>query len=179
MVVVYEGVGAQFKPQNPTEVSKFKRKMNLPDKFILSIGGVGDRRNLKRVKETCKNYYLVITGQNIPWIPHEELPLLYASSKILLYPSFYEGFGLPILEAMACGVPVITSNVSSMPEAGGDAALYVDPNSLEDIQKKLDEVLEDKDLRDNLIKKGFKQAKKFSWEKCAEKTAEIYKSVIR
>ena len=178
MTVIYEGVGEQFKPQSVADIEKFKKKMNLPDEFVLAIGGVGERRNLKMVREAAKDYNLVITGQTIPWISYEDMPLLYASAKILLYPSFYEGFGLPILETMACGVPVVTSNVSSMPEAGGDAALYIDPKDVDDIKKKLDQIMEDKDLRDDLIKKGFAQSKKFTWKKCAEETAEVYRKLI-
>lgn len=177
MVVIYEGVGDEFRPQDPKKVEQWKKKMDLPEEFVLAIGGIGERRNLKRVKEAAKNYNLVIAGQTIPWVSQNELPLLYASAKVLLYPSFYEGFGLPIIEAMAVGTPVITSNVSSMPEAGGEAALYVNPEDLDDIQRKLNQVMLDKDLRDNLIKKGFIQAKKFSWKKCAEGTAKIYRKV--
>lgn len=180
MVVIYEGVGEQFKPQDQSDVLKFKEKMGLPDEFVLAIGGVGERRNLKRVREATSNKYkLVVAGQDLPWIPYDQLPLFYSSAKVLLYPSSYEGFGLPILEAMACGTPVITSNVSSMPETGGSAAIYVDPNNLDDIKEKLDRVWNDIDLRDDLAKKGFVQAKKFSWKKCAEETAQVYRGIIK
>jgi glycosyltransferase involved in cell wall biosynthesis len=178
MVVIYEGVSVQFKPQNTEVTNDFKKKMKLPDEFILAIGGVGERRNLKKIKEVSKGYNLVIAGVDLPHLPYNKLPLLYASAKVLLYPSFYEGFGLPILESMAVGTPVITSNVSSMPEAGGEAALYVDPENVEDIREKLDSLMGDKELREDLIKKGFLQAKKFSWKKCAEETAEVYRKVV-
>jgi len=174
ITVIYEAAGEEFKPQNQKDITEFKKRMNLPDEFILSIGGVGERRNLKAIKSAAKNYNLVITGQTIPLLPQDKLPLLYTSAKVLLYPSFYEGFGLPILEAMSCGVPVITSNVSSMPEVGGEAALYVDPNNIDEISSKLKKVMDDEDLRKDLIEKGFDQAKKFSWEKCAEETAKLY-----
>ena len=177
-VVIYEGVSEIFKPQNVREVETFKKRMKLPDEFVLAISGVGERRNLKRVREASKKYNLVISGEDIPWISYNELPLLYSSAKVLLYPSFYEGFGLPILEAMACGLPVITSDVSSMPEAGGNAAIYVDPNNVDDIKKKLDQVMKDKNLRDELVKEGFQQAKKFSWQKCAEETTSVYNCLI-
>ena len=88
-------------------------------------------------------------------------------------PSLYEGFGLPVLEAMEYGCPVITSNISSLPEAGGDAALYVDPQSTDDLKKSLELVINDKKLREKLIKKGYEQVKKFSWEKTARETLKV------
>lgn len=178
IMVIYEGVSENFKKQPQDLVDSFKKKYNLPDDYILAIGGVGERRNLKRVKEVSKNYHLIITGESIPWISDEELPVLYSGAKVLLYPSFYEGFGLPILEAMACGVPVVTSNISSMPEVGGEASEYVNPESVEDIENKLRIVMEDEEKRKRMIKGGFEQAKKFSWQKCAQETADIYKGLM-
>ncbi len=177
ITVIYEGVDGQFKPQNKEDIERFRRKYNLHERFILAIGGIGERRNMKRIKEASEGYKLVITGENLPLLPFSELPLLYGAASVLLYPSFYEGFGLPILEAMACGTPVVTSNVSSMPEVGGEAALYVDPNNAEQIKKRLIEVMEDDKLREGIIKRGFEQAGKFSWEKCADKTVELYKKI--
>lgn len=183
ITVIYEGVDEQFKPQNEEDVQHFKIKYKLPEEFILAIGGIGERRNLQRIKEVTKNYNLVITGDTIPWIPDQELPLLYSSAKVLLYPSLYEGFGLPILEAMATGTPVITSNISSMPEVGGPvsagAVIYVNPNDADEIKRVVREVMESKGIREEMIKKGFIQAKKFTWEKCAKETVEVYKEVLK
>lgn len=179
ITVIYEGVDEKFKPQDVKEIKQFKKKYKLPDEFILAIGGVGERRNLKRVKETAKDYNLVITGETIPWISDEELPLLYSASKVLLYPSLYEGFGLPILEAMACGTPVITSNVSSMPEIGGEAAIYVNPEDVEGIKRVIEEIMGNMGVKEEKIKKGFIQAKKFSWKKCAEETVRVYQKVLK
>jgi glycosyltransferase involved in cell wall biosynthesis len=174
ITVIYEAVDERFKPKSKKELDEFKQKYDLPDQFVLAIGGVGERRNLKRVKEATKDYNLIITGETIPSLTPEEMPLLYGAATILLYPSFYEGFGLPVLEAMSCGIPVITSNISSLPEVGGNAALYVDPQSIVDIAGTLKDVWDDKDLKNELIKKGFDQVKKFSWERAAKETAAIY-----
>ncbi len=177
--VVYEGVGSNFTPQSVEEINKFKKKYRLPEDFILAIGGVGERRNLDRIKRAVKGYQLIISRQDIPPLSDEEMPLLYASAKLLLYPSLYEGFGLPILEAMAVGIPVITSNVSSMPEVGGDAAIYVDPMDESDIETKVKQVINSEKLREELIKKGFAQAKKFTWKKCIDETVSLYKEMMR
>lgn len=179
IIVIYEGPTGNFKPQSQENIFEFKKKYNLPQNFVLAIGGIGERRNLQRIKEATKDYNLVIAGQTIPWLDTLELELLYASADVLLYCSLYEGFGIPLLDSFLVGVPVITSNVSSMPEVGGDAVLYVDPLDLEDIKEKLRLVLEDKDLKANMIKKGFEQVKKFSWEKAAEQTADIYRKLSR
>lgn len=179
ITVIYEGPTADFKPQSEEKIALFKKKYNLPQKFVLAIGGVGERRNLGRIKGVCKNYNLVIAGQTIPWLDINELELLYSSAQVLLYCSLYEGFGIPIVDAFYCGLPVITSNVSSMPEVGGDAAMYIDPFNVEDMKQKLKNVLEDKSLKNELIKKGFAQAKKFSWERAAGKTAKVYKNLLR
>ncbi len=179
ITVIYEAAGSQFKTYPKSEVENFRKKMGLPNRFVLAMSGVGDRRNLARVKEVSKDYDLIIAGETIPYIEKDEFPLMYCAADVLLYPSFYEGFGIPILEAMGCGVPVITSNVSSMPEVGGEAGLYVDPTNTEDIKKTLKNVMGDKDLRVTMIKKGFEQVKRFSWEKAAEQTADIYRRLMR
>lgn len=178
VVVIYEAAAEYFKPQDGQEVENFRQQMGLPEQFVLAIGGVGERRNLKRVKEASKKYKLIITGETIPRVTEQQMPLLYAAAKVLLYPSFYEGFGLPILEAMAVGTPVITSNVSSMPEIGGKAAEYVNPESVIDIENKLRQVLNDHKKREKMINLGFDQAKKFSWKKAAQETAAVYSRVL-
>ena len=179
ITVIYEAPTANFKPQSEKKIFEFKQKYNLPQKYVLAIGGVGERRNLDRIKEASKDFNLVIAGQTIPWLDISELELLYASADVLLYCSLYEGFGLPILDSFLVGVPVITSNVSSMPEVGGDAAIYVDPFNVEDIKEELKNVLEDQNLRETMIKGGFEQVKRFSWEKTAEQTAEAYRRLIK
>lgn len=179
ITVIYEGVSKQFQPQNEEKITAFKKKQQLPEEFILAIGGVGERRNLDRVRQAANSYPLIISNQTIPYLSEEEMPLLYSSARLLLYPSLYEGFGLPVLEAMACGCPVVTSNVSSLPEIGGEAALYADPFNVDEIKNKVKQLMGDDDLRKKLVGEGFKQAKKFSWEKCAKETAGIYQQIFK
>ncbi len=179
ITVIYEGPTADFQPQPAEKIRKFKEKYNLPEKFVLAIGGVGERRNLRRIKEAAKDYHLVIAGETLPWLSIEELELLYSSAEVLLYCSLYEGFGIPILDAFASGLPVITSNISSMPEVGGEAANYVNPSSVFDIKKKLDLVINDKNLKEELIKKGLERVKQFSWKKTALETALVYRRLMK
>jgi glycosyltransferase involved in cell wall biosynthesis len=102
------------------------------------------------------------------------LPTLYSAAEILAYPSLYEGLGLPVLEAMACGTPVVTSNVSSLPEVGGHAALLVNPLDADAISDALGRLLQDAELRQQLVARGFDQARRFTWEKAATQLIEIY-----
>lgn len=110
-------------------------------------------------------------------VGEEDLPDFYKNAKMLVLPSLYEGFGLPVLEAMSYGCPVITSSTSSLPEAGGDAALYVDPENVSDITEKIQILLDDDSLRNEMIKKGREHVKKFSWEKAAKETLAVLKEV--
>lgn len=110
-------------------------------------------------------------------VTDEELPGFYKNALMFVLPSLYEGFGLPVLEAMQYGCPVITSNVSSLPEAGGEAVLYVDPENVDDIAEKIKKLIDDKNLREDLIEKGYKQVKKFSWEKSARETLAVLEEV--
>lgn len=112
------------------------------------------------------------------FVPDEDLPYLYSGAEVLLFPSLYEGLGLPVLESFACGTAVITSNVSSLPEIAGDAAFYTNPQSVQDIKMSLDKVLNDEALRERLIKKGFAQVKKFSWKQAADQTLKVYQEVL-
>jgi len=106
-------------------------------------------------------------------VSDEDLPSFYRNAICFVLPSLYEGFGLPILEAMKYGCPVIISNVSSLPEAGGDAALYFDPENAQDIARKIDQVISDEKLREKMREKGYQQVKKFSWEKTARETLKV------
>lgn len=112
-------------------------------------------------------------------VTDEELPLFYKNALCFVLPSLYEGFGLPVLEAMKYGCPVIASNTSSLPEAGGDAAAYIDPMNVGDIAKNLKAVVQNSELRDKMIKKGYEQVEKFSWEKTAKETLKALEDLIK
>lgn len=111
--------------------------------------------------------------------PTDDLPLFYSAAAVFAFPSLYEGFGIPVAEAMACGTPVITSNVSSLPEVGGDAALYVDPHDVDGLAAALGRVLGDAALRDALSARGLVQAARFTWDEVARQTVAVYHDVLR
>lgn len=176
--VIYEGVAENFKRASDEEITEFKKKYKLPEKFVLVVGGIGKRKNLERIKNASKDFNLVISMKDVD-VEDEELPILYSAADALVYASLYEGFGLPILEAMACGVPVITSNVSSMPEIAGPSAILVNPEKTDEIKRALSNVMHDKELRKELIEKGEKRAKEFTWKKAAEETLRVYQYLMK
>jgi glycosyltransferase involved in cell wall biosynthesis len=112
------------------------------------------------------------------YLSRRELFGLYRSASLLVYPSVYEGFGLPLLEAMAHGTPVVCSNAASLPEVGGDAVVYFDPHNIEDIAAAIERVLDSPSLRTELSVKGFERARLFTWEECARKHLEVYRMVL-
>lgn len=112
------------------------------------------------------------------YVPRKLLPHLYARSLAFLFPSLYEGFGLPVVEAMSCGAPVVTSNVSSLPEISDDAALMIDPKSEEELATAMKTLIQNETLRLQLMEKGFQQARRFSWQKMARETLQVYESVL-
>ncbi|MCS7123549.1 MAG: glycosyltransferase family 1 protein [Candidatus Aenigmarchaeota archaeon] len=136
-----------------------------------------DKRFMDETKKIVKNLNLskdvVFTG----YVSDYELPKYYSSAELLLYCSLYEGFGLPVIEAMACGCPVITSNISSLPEVAGDAGVLVDPKDPEAICREMEKIITDEETREDLMKKGLKRAKEFSWDKTAEETYKVYKTL--
>jgi len=192
---------------DPVELSGLKIKYNLPDRFVFFFGNTDPKKNTIGVlqalslfnKQMDEKLHLVMLDYDIKelsklinetgdpalinyitltgYVPNTELPGIYSLCKIFLYPSLRESFGIPMLEAMSCGVPVITSNTSSMPEVGSDAALYIDPFKPEQITEAMKKLLRDESLRSDLINKGFKNALKFSWKAMTEKVLSIYKEI--
>jgi glycosyltransferase involved in cell wall biosynthesis len=206
VTVIPLGVGERFKPGSRDEA--FLRRYGLEKRYLLSVGVLEPRKNhqmlfevLRRLKERNVEANLVIVGregwkwtnpltsaeysglrpnvQIISDVTEEELVKFYRHAAVLVYPSYYEGFGLPILEAMACGAPVIASSVSSLPEVGGDAALYADPYCEEEFFGQVLRVLTEEELREDLIAKGLSRALEFSWRRTAEATLAAYQTVIR
>ncbi len=129
---------------------------------------------LSRPKELGIEDRVIFTG----FVPTDELPYILSAAKAYLLPSLWEGFGIPVLEAMACGTPAIVSNVSSLPEVVGDAGFLVDPNSQTQIEQAIRTITADKKLRDRLSKKSLVQAKKFSWEKMTRQVIEGLENVV-
>lgn len=173
--------------------------------MLLSVGVIQTRKNslnmLKALETLSVNYKLVLCGGDgfgsegiheyirtaalgdrvkvLGFIDDAQLGRLYQAASVFLFPSFEEGFGIPILEAMANGVPVVTSKVSSMPEIGGDATLYVDPRDPADIAQKALQAAENASLRETLVQKGFARAREFTWRRTAEATLAVYDEVLK
>lgn len=200
IAITYPGIKTAAKTElKGLSMEDLKTKYNLKRDYVLYVGTLQPRKNVVRLIEAfskIKNSAdLVIVGKKgwlyeeileaprkynienkvkfLESVSDEDLPAFYKNAVCFVLPSLYEGFGLPVLEAMKYGCPVITSNISSLPEAGGDAALYVDPENTDEITKNLELLLKDKTLREKLIKKGYEQVKKFSWEKTAKETLNV------
>jgi len=193
--VIYSGVGNQ---SETSEIKKIKSKYRLPEKFILFLGTLEPRKNVTGLIQAYESLNrpeidLVIAGgqgwlykkiyhraqksvlkNNIHftgYVDPEERRSFYQSAEMLVWPSFYEGFGFPPLEAMSAGCPVITSANSSLPEVVGDGALLVDPYNIQEIKKAMELVLDNQDVRKNMIEKGYLQARQYRW---ADSAHELY-----
>jgi len=190
-------------------LDNLRRKYKLPADYILFLGSLEPRKNVTTLIKAYarlpegykKKHHLVIAGAkgwlnspvhdtikklglldktNFPgYVDRSDLSALYSMADCFVYPSLYEGFGLPVLEAMACGTPVITSNTSSMPEVAGEAALLINPLDEGELTAGLEKILGSKPLREEMRRQGFIQGKKFSWERCAAETLKVYKKVYK
>jgi glycosyltransferase involved in cell wall biosynthesis len=207
ITVLLSGVNARFQPvREPAQLAAARQRYGIgAEPFILSVGTVQPRKNYERLMRAFatlpdQNVHLVIAGGRgwlqgpiyatvdalnlqdrvhfIGFADDADLPALYSAARCFAFPSLYEGFGLPVLEAMACGTPVLTSSVSSLVEVAGDGAVLVDPLSIEQIAAGLTDLLSDEALRMRLVEAGFRQAAQFTWERSARQLLEIYHSLL-
>jgi glycosyltransferase involved in cell wall biosynthesis len=206
--VIYPGINHDlFNMVNAEDSEKCREilaRHGITGRFFLYVGDSEWRKNLRRVLEALTgigdDLKIVLAGKRAMtdttlhgwvedlglqgrvifpgFIPDADLPLLYGSADAFVFPSLYEGFGFPIAEAMACGCPVISSDVSSMPEVAGEAALLVNPLSVTEIRAAMVRVLTDIDVRNKMIEAGLQQAAKFSWRRCAEETVSVLRAVV-
>jgi len=204
--VIHEAADEKFQPLDKETIQKFKTKYNLNSPFILYVGTLEPRKNIPTLIKAFYNlrkynlpHKLVITGKKgwkynsifeiiekfdiqgdvifTGYMPDEDLPALYNAADLFVYPSLYEGFGLPPLEAMSSGCPVITSNTSSLPEVVGDAGIMIDPYDVDTLTSSIYKVLTNDGLKADMVEKGLERAKMFSWEKTAKETLKIYREI--
>lgn len=206
--VTYEGVDREFRRLDRYECAALaQERYGLPPGYLLSLGTREPGKNrenvfraLRRLLDQGRDLHLAVVGQTgwklereeaalqdlglegrvhfTGYVPQADLPALYNAARCFVFPSLYEGFGLPALEAMACGVPVVTSNVSSLPEVVGDCALKVDPTDAEAIAEAIARILDDETLATLLGQAGIERAAEFAWEGCATATVSVYRQVL-
>jgi glycosyltransferase involved in cell wall biosynthesis len=207
VAVVYEAADLHFARPSDGEMAGVRTQYGLPERFLLTVGTIEPRKNLSRllaafellVRQGLVDAWVIVgrpgwlyddffarleasrvRGKVIlpGYVPDEDLPAVNAAATVAVLPSLYEGFGLPVLEAMACGTPVVCSDTSSLPELGGDVAHYFDPTSVEAIAATLAEVLTDDALRHEMSRQGVQQAARFCWKRAARETRTLYEQLI-
>ncbi len=208
IVVTPEGSESRFHQASQHDIEQVRAKYKLPKQYLLFVSRWEHYKGLpilvqafERLSAQFPELGLVICGRPVAQSPQvsqlvsdaqrknplvvtpgfvsdEDLAPLYSGASVYVHPSWYEGFGIMILEAFAAGAPVVTSNVSSLPEVVGDAGLLVDPRNLEDLTLKISSILKDPSLAESLKQKGLQRVKDFSWAKMAEQTLSVYRSII-
>lgn len=187
-------------------LSAFRERFRLPEQFILFVGNSNPRKNLRRMMEAFDQakrrgnlpHQLVIAGEQgwkfdrdtalqglehasdicfVGYVPDEDMSALYTAAELFVFPTLYEGFGIPVLEAQTCGTPVLASNRSALPEVGGEGALYANPYSPEDICAGMLKILQNKPLREDLIAAGYKNTARYSWAVSAETLENIIERI--
>ncbi len=205
--VVYEAPAPHFRPVPAERIAAVHQRYGLPERYLLTVGTIEPRKNLvrflaafERLRRDGLVEAWVLAGQrgwlegpffrrlaqsparaHVRWlgyVPDADLPALYAGAQALVLPSLYEGFGLPLLEAMAVGTPVVASRGGALPEVGADAALYFDPYRVEDMVNVVGRVLDDPALQADLRERGRARAQAFSWARTARETAQVYARVL-
>ncbi|MEM7332657.1 MAG: glycosyltransferase family 1 protein [Chloroflexota bacterium] len=204
--VVFPGVDVVYQPYPQTAVSQFKAEKGINGRYILHVGTLQPRKNIPTLLDAFAKLnepdvqLLLIGGKgwlfeeifakvkllnledNVTftgYVPDEELPMWYAAADLLAFSSNYEGFGMPIIEAMACGTPVVASNSSSIPEAVGEAGLLFNTFDAENLAECMVNVLQNSELSDKMRQLGFAQAKKFSWARAGRETAVSYQKAVQ
>ncbi|MGC9522964.1 MAG: glycosyltransferase family 4 protein [Anaerolineae bacterium] len=202
---VYHGVAPRFRPLPEEDVARFRRIHGLPERFILYMGTLEPRKNLIRLiqafdKLRDPSLHLVLAGAkgwlyeeifaeverldltdrvHFPgFVPDEDQAFWYNAARVFAYVSVYEGFGMPVVEALACGAPTVTASTTSLPEAGGSGVLLTPPDDVGAMADALHRVLSDPVLRGRLRELGFAQAARFSWDTTARETAEVYRRAL-
>ncbi len=201
---VPEAPDPMFRPAEPDEVERVRKKHNLPQEYLLFVGALEPRKNIDALIEALpfmrSEVPLALTGWkgwgDKPWLArarelgvdrllHQtgyvadaDLPPLYSGAAALVYPSVYEGFGLPVLEAMACGCPVVCSNAGSLPEVAGNAALLADPHDHEGLARAVDTALHDSQARERMVRQGLDRAAGFTWQAAAEQTLAVMRQAV-
>jgi glycosyltransferase involved in cell wall biosynthesis len=208
ITVTYEGAGARFRPIDRLKAkSKLATKYQITDDFILYVGRLQARKNIARLvgaygrfRNSGFSQKLVLVGKPespfqpvmsrirelrlendillCGFVPAEDLPCFYSAADVFVYPSFYEGFGLPVMESMACGTPVVTSHGSSLDEVAGNAALLVDPLNEESIAGALKQMIGDPQLAKRLGEDGLRRSQQFSFRKAARQTIDVYERLV-
>jgi len=207
ITVVHEAAAPHFCPASPEAIVAVRARYGLPEGFILTVGTIEPRKNLSRLLDALQrlrqkgdNVRLVVVGSKgwlyegffrrleelqladavlLPgYVPDADLPAVYSAARLFVLPSLYEGFGLSVLEAMACGTAVVCSRASSLPEVGGDAARYFDPTDVEEMAEAIGAVWRDEALRAEMGRRGLAQAARFSWARAAEETMAVYQRAM-
>lgn len=208
ITVIHEAAAPHFRPQTKLKIEAVRQRYNLPEHYLLTACVIEPKKNhlgfLKAFERLCSSdpdlYWVIVGGKGwlyesffraldtspahdrvlLPGhIADDDLPAVYGGALAFVFPSIYEGFGLPPLEAMACGTPVACSSASSLPEVCGDAARYFDPGQVDDMAQAIRTVLADADLRKAMSSRGLEQSRRFSWERAASETWSLYQKVIK
>jgi glycosyltransferase involved in cell wall biosynthesis len=205
--VIYNGIDHDlFRIYDEESLREFRERVSIPEKFILFVGSIEPRKNLLNLlkayhrldEESKREFPLIIAGfkgwenreimdemekekEHIAYLGYlddRDLAMLYSSASIFVYPSLYEGFGIPPVEAMASGTPVLTSSGTVMEEICADAVIYADPFDIDDISSKLHLMISDDTLRDDLVRRGVERASLYDWERCAREHMRLFDRIL-
>ena len=202
--VIYQSCAPEFKQSTSGREQEISEKYQLPEKFVLNVGSIEERKNIlvvvKALKKVGENIHLVIVGKETKYarqvkkyiaengletsihilnnVPFTDLPTIYRLAHVFIYPSRFEGFGIPILEALQSGIPVIAATGSCLEEAGGPNSIYVDPGNVDGFAKAINEVIEDVQLSAKMIKDGYEYVKRFDDHVIAIQLSDLYKETL-